>query len=158
MAVGSGGVWKTSNSGTTWSALTDDQPFYSTGSITIDPNNSNTIWLGTGENVGGRHVGIGKGVFQSKDGGKIWKTKGLNKSEHISKIIVNKNDSNTVFVASQGPLWSSGGDRGLYKSVDGGESWSLVLSVNKWTGVTDVVVDPRAVSYTHLTLPTTPYV
>ena len=143
VAVGSGGVWKTSNSGTTWSALTDDQPFYSTGSITIDPNNSNTIWLGTGENVGGRHVGIGKGVFQSKDGGKIWKNKGLNKSEHISKIIVNKNDSNTVFVASQGPLWSSGGDRGLYKSVDGGESWSLVLSVNKWTGVTDVVVDPR---------------
>ncbi|MDB4144980.1 glycosyl hydrolase, partial [Flavobacteriaceae bacterium] len=93
--------------------------------------------------VGGRHVGIGKGVFKSKDGGKTWKNKGLNKSEHISKIIVSKNDSNTIFVASQGPLWSSGGDRGLYKSVDGGESWSLVLSVNEWTGVTDLVVDPR---------------
>jgi len=141
--VGSGGVWKTVNAGTTWQPLTDNQSFYSTGSITIDPNNTNTIWLGTGENVGGRHVGVGKGVFLSLDGGKTWKNKGLNKSEHISKIIVNKKNSNNVFVASQGPLWSSGGDRGLYKSIDGGESWSLVLSVNKWTGVTDVVVDPR---------------
>ena len=143
VAVGSGGVWKTVNAGTTWQPLTDDQSFYSTGSITIDPNNTNTIWLGTGENVGGRHVGVGKGVFLSRDGGKTWKNKGLNKSEHISKIIVNKNDSNTVFIASQGPLWSSGGDRGLYKSINGGESWNLVLSVNEWTGVTDVVVDPR---------------
>ena len=143
VAVGSGGVWKTSNSGTTWEPLTDNQSFYSTGSITIDPNNTNTIWLGTGENVGGRHVGIGKGVFVSRDGGKTWKNKGLPKSEHISKIIVNKNDSNTVFVASQGPLWSSGGDRGLYKSIDGGNTWTLVLSVNEWTGVTDVIVDPR---------------
>ena len=142
VAVGSGGVWKTVNAGTTWQPLTDNQSFYSTGSITIDPNNTNTIWLGTGENVGGRHVGVGKGVFLSLDGGKTWKNKGLNKSEHISKIIVNKKNSNNVFVASQGPLWSSGGDRGLYKSIDGGESWSLVLSVNKWTGVTDVVVDP----------------
>ena len=143
VAVGSGGVWKTVNAGTTWQPLTDNQSFYSTGSITIDPNNTNTIWLGTGENVGGRHVGVGKGVFLSLDGGKTWKNKGLNKSEHISKIIVNKKNSNNVFVASQGPLWSSGGDRGLYKSINGGESWSLVLSVNKWTGVTDVVVDPR---------------
>lgn len=143
VAVGSGGVWKTSNSGTTWESLTDSQSFYSTGSITIDPNNTNTIWLGTGENVGGRHVGIGKGIFVSKNGGKTWENKGLSKSEHISKIIVNKNDSNTVFVASQGPLWSSGGDRGLYKSTDGGDNWTLVLSVNEWTGVTDLVVDPR---------------
>ena len=143
VAVGSGGVWKTSNSGTTWTPLTDNQPFYSTGSITIDPNNSNTIWLGTGENVGGRHVGIGKGVYVSFDGGKTWKNKGLKKSEHISKIIVSKKDSNTLFVASQGPLWSSGGERGLYKSFDGGDNWKLVLSVDKWTGVTDVVVDPR---------------
>ena len=143
VAVGSGGAWKTVNAGTTWEPLTDNQSFYSTGSITIDPNNTSTIWLGTGENVGGRHVGIGKGVFVTKDGGKTWKNKGLNNSEHISKIIVNKKDSNIVFVASQGPLWSSGGERGLYKSIDGGSNWNLVLSVNEWTGVTDVVVDPR---------------
>ena len=143
VAVGSGGVWKTSNSGTTWKPLADNLPFYSTGCITIDPSNNNTIWLGTGENVGGRHVGIGKGVYVSYNGGETWENKGLKKSEHISKIIVNKSNSNIIFVASQGPLWSSGGERGLYKSIDGGESWKLVLEVNEWTGVTDVVVDPR---------------
>ena len=143
VAVGSGGVWKTSNSGTTWLPLTDDQSFYSTGSITIDPNNNNTIWLGTGENVGGRHVGIGKGVYVSYNGGKTWENKGLKKSEHISKIIVNKDDSNTILVASQGPLWSSGGERGLYKSTDGGDNWRSVLNVDKWTGVTDIIVDNR---------------
>ena len=87
VAVGSGGAWKTVNAGTTWEPLTDNQSFYSTGSITIDPNNTSTIWLGTGENVGGRHVGIGKGVFVTKDGGKTWKNKGLNNSEHISKTV-----------------------------------------------------------------------
>ena len=143
VAVGSGGVWKTSNSGTTWKPLADNLPFYSTGCITIDPSNNNTVWLGTGENVGGRHVGIGKGVYVSYNGGETWENKGLKKSEHISKIIVNKSNSNIIFVASQGPLWSSGGERGLYKSNDGGKSWKLVLEVNEWTGVTDVVVDPR---------------
>jgi hypothetical protein len=143
VAVGSGGAWKTSNAGTTWKPLTDNQPFYSTGSITIDPNNTNTIWLGTGENVGGRHVGIGKGIYVSHDAGQTWKNKGLKNSEHISKIIVNKKDPNTIFVASQGPLWSKGGDRGLYKSIDGGDNWKLVLSDNEWTGVTDLVVDNR---------------
>ena len=143
VAVGSGGVWKTSNSGTTWLPLTDDQSFYSTGSITIDPNNNNTIWLGTGENVGGRHVGIGKGIYVSYNGGKTWENKGLKKSEHISKIIVNKDDSNTILVASQGPLWSSGGERGLYKSSDGGDNWRSVLNVDEWTGVTDIIVDSR---------------
>ena len=100
VAVGSGGVWKTSNSGSSWSSLTDNESFFSTGSITIDPNNNSVIWLGTGENVGGRHVGIGKGVYVSYNGGKKWVNKGLNKSEHISKIIVDKDNSNTVFVAA----------------------------------------------------------
>ncbi|NNC51074.1 MAG: glycosyl hydrolase [Flaviramulus sp.] len=143
VAVGSGGVWKTVNSGTTWTPLTDNQPFYSTGCLTLDPNNSSTIWLGTGENVGGRHVGIGHGIYVSFDGGKSWKNKGLKKSEHISKIIVNPKNSNEIWVASQGPLWSSGGERGLYKTNDGGNTWKLVLSSNEWTGVTDIVIDPR---------------
>ena len=141
VAVGSGGVWKTSNSGTTWTPIADDQPFYSTGSITIDPHNSSKIWLGTGENVGGRHVGIGHGVYMSENGGKKWKDMGLKSSEHISKIIVSPNDPNLVFVASQGPLWSPGGDRGLFRSTNGGEDWENVLSVNEWTGVTDIVID-----------------
>ncbi len=143
VAVGSGGVWKTENSGTTWSPLTDKESFYSTGCLTIDPKNSSTIWLGTGENVGGRHVGIGHGVYVSYDGGKTWINKGLKKSEHISKIIVNPKNSNEVWVASQGPLWSSGGERGLYKTMDGGKTWKQVLKSNEWTGVTDIVIDPR---------------
>ncbi len=143
VAVGSGGVWKTTNSGTTWSPIADNQPFYSTGAITLDPSNSQTVWLGTGENVGGRHVGIGHGVYLSRDGGKTWKNKGLKKSEHISKIIVHPTDSNTLWVASQGPLWSSGGERGLYKSTDGGTTWRQTMDLDSWTGVTDLVIDPR---------------
>ena len=141
VAVGSGGVWKTINSGTTWNPIADDQPFYSTGCITIDPNNDSNIWLGTGENVGGRHVGIGHGVYLSRNGGKSWKSMGLKKSEHISKIIVHPKNSDVIYVASQGPLWSSGGDRGLFKSVDGGKNWKNVLKINKWTGVTDILQD-----------------
>src|SRR6056297_1039854 len=114
VAVGSGGVWKTENSGITWSTIFDDQSVYSTGCITIDPNNPSTVWLGTGENVGGRHVGYGDGVYLSTDGGKNWKNMGLKDSEHISKIIVHPRNSNIVWVASQGPLWSKGGERGFY--------------------------------------------
>jgi photosystem II stability/assembly factor-like uncharacterized protein len=142
VAVGSGGVWKTTNAGTTWNPITDNMPFYSTGCITIDPNDHASIWLGTGENVGGRHVGIGHGIYHSADGGKSWHDKGLKKSEHISKIIVHPTEANTLWVASQGPLWSSGGERGLYKSTDGGASWKNTLEVNEWTGVTDLVIDP----------------
>ncbi len=141
VAVGSGGVWKTVNSGTTWKPIADNESFYSTGCITIDPHNSSKVWLGTGENVGGRHVGIGHGIYVSENGGKSWKSMGLKSSEHISKIIVSPKDPNIVFVASQGPLWSSGGDRGLYKTNDGGKTWKNVLSVNEWTGVTDIVID-----------------
>ena len=142
VAVGSGGVWKTENAGTTWSPIADNMPFYSTGCITIDPHNNASIWLGTGENVGGRHVGIGHGVYHSNDGGESWDDMGLKKSEHISKIIVHPQDPNTVWVASQGPLWSPGGERGLFKTTDGGKSWENTLDINEWTGVTDLVIDP----------------
>ena len=143
VAVGSGGVWKTTNAGTTWSPLTDNMPFYSTGCITIDPIDNSSIWLGTGENVGGRHVGIGHGIYHSNDGGVSWKEKGLKKSEHISKIIVHPNNANVIWVAAQGPLWSSGGQRGLFKSTDGGNTWKNTLEVNEWTGVTDLLIDPN---------------
>ena len=142
VAVGSGSVWKTVNAGVTWEPVFDDQPSYSIGCVTIDPCNPHTIWVGTGENVGGRHAGYGDGVYRSDDGGKSWKNMGLKNSERISKIIVHPENSNTVFVAAQGPLWSKGGERGLYKSDDGGESWRLVLSDNEWTGATDIVLDP----------------
>lgn len=143
VAVGSGGVWKTENAGTTWQPIFDDQPSYSTGCITLDPSNPHTVWLGTGENVGGRHVGFGDGIYKSPDGGKTWKNMGLKKSEHISKIIVHPDNSNTIWVAVQGPLWSKGGERGLYKTTDGGKTWNKTLGDNEWTGVTDLLIDPR---------------
>ncbi|MCB0707605.1 MAG: glycosyl hydrolase [Saprospiraceae bacterium] len=143
VAVGSGGVWKTQNAGITWTPIFDDQSCFSTGCITIDSNNPNTIWLGTGENVGGRHVGFGDGVYKSSDGGKTWENKGLKDSEHISKIIVHPHNSDIVWVAAQGPLWSSGGDRGLFKTTDGGTTWKQVLGDDEWVGATDIVIDPR---------------
>lgn len=141
VAAGSGGVWKTVNSGTTWTPIFDKQKVYSIGCVTIDPNNPSTIWVGTGENVGGRHVGFGDGIYVSHDEGKTWKNMGLGKSEHLSKIIVHPSDSKTIWVASQGPLWSKGGERGLYKSTDGGTTWKKTLGDSNWTGVTDVVMD-----------------
>ncbi len=143
VAVGSGGVWKTENAGVTFTPIFDDQPSYSIGCVTIDPSNPHIVWVGTGENVGGRHVGYGDGVYKSMDGGRSWKNMGLKESEHISKIIVHPENSDVVWVAAQGPLWSSGGERGLYKTTDGGKTWKQVLSVDEWTGVTDLVMDPR---------------
>jgi photosystem II stability/assembly factor-like uncharacterized protein len=143
VGVGSGGVWRTDNAGTTWTPIFDDQDVFSIGAVTIDPSNPHTIWVGTGENVGGRHVGYGNGIYRSRDGGQTWEHLGLENSEHISEIIVHPDDPNTIWVASQGPLWSAGGERGLFKSTDGGQTWENVLSAGEWTGVTDVVIDPR---------------
>ncbi len=143
VAVGSGGVWKTVNSGTTWQPVFDGQKVYSTGCVAIDPNNPNTVWVGTGENIGGRHVGIGDGIYRSDDGGASWKNMGLGKSEHISKIIIHPDHSDIIWVAAQGPLWNKGGDRGVYKSEDGGETWKKTLGDEEWTGATDIVMDPR---------------
>jgi len=143
VAVGSGGVWKTKNAGITWKPIFDSQPVYSTGDVTIDPGNSNIIWVGTGENNGGRHLSFGDGVYRSLDGGQTWKNMGLKKSEHISDIIIHPKDSNTVWVSSQGPLWSKGGERGLFKTTDGGKTWKNVLKGDEWTGVTSLVIDSR---------------
>ena len=143
VAVASGGVWKTSNGGTTWEPIFDGEGSYSIGCVTIDPNDSLTVWVGTGENNSQRSVAYGDGVYKSIDGGKSWKNVGLGESEHIGKIVVDPSDSKTVYVAAQGPLWGPGGDRGLYKTMDGGESWERVLEISENTGVTDLVMDPR---------------
>ena len=143
VATGSSGVWKTVNAGTTWTPIFDDQPSYSTGCITLDPSNPDVVWVGTGENVGGRHVAYGDGIYRSDNGGTTWKNMGLKKSEHISEIIVHPDNSDVVWVAAQGPLWTSGGERGLYKTTNGGTSWKRVLGNDQWTGVTDIMIDPR---------------
>ena len=143
VAVGSGGVWKTSNAGTTWTPIFEDQSVYSIGCLTLDPTNRNTLWVGTGENVSGRHVGFGDGVYRSRDAGSTWEKLGLENSQHISRIIVDPRDSDRVLVAAQGPLWSSGGDRGLYLTTDSGRTWTKILGGGEWAGVTDLVMDPH---------------
>jgi len=143
VATSSGGVWKTVNSGVTYEPIFDSQGSYSIGCITMDPNNPNVIWVGTGENNNQRSVAYGDGVYKSEDGGKSWKHMGLKNSEHIGKIIVHPENSDVVYVAAIGPLWSKGGDRGLYKTEDGGKTWNSVISVDEHTGVNDVVMDSR---------------
>ncbi|HVT40391.1 MAG TPA: hypothetical protein VHE78_15215 [Gemmatimonadaceae bacterium] len=139
----SGGLWKTVNGGASWQPVFDTQGSYSIGWVTIDPRNPNVVWVGTGENNSQRSVGYGDGVYKSDDGGRSWKNVGLKSSEHIGRIVVDPANSDIVYVAAQGPLWSDGGDRGLYKTTDGGKSWEQVLKISERTGVSDVVVDPR---------------
>ncbi len=143
VAVGSGGVWKTTNAGTTWTPIFDGESSYSIGCVAIDPQNPEVVWVGSGENVSGRHVGYGDGVYKSLDGGKTWNNVGLEASEHIGKILIDPRDSDVVYVAAEGPLWAAGGDRGVYKTQDGGETWDHVLEISENTGVTDLELDPR---------------
>jgi len=142
VAVGSGGVWKTTNAGTTWQPVFDAEGSYSIGDVTIDPLNPDVVWVGTGENVSGRHVGWGDGVYKSVNGGQTWTNMGLQASEHIGNILVDPRDSDRVFVAAEGPLWSAGGDRGLYRTTDGGQTWEPVLQIDEDTGITDVEFHP----------------
>jgi photosystem II stability/assembly factor-like uncharacterized protein len=142
LAVASGGVWKTKNHGVTYDPIFDGQGSYSIGCVTIDPSNSNTVWVGTGENNNQRSVAYGDGVYKSTDGGSSWKNMGLKKSEHISKVIVDPRNSNIVYVAAYGPLWSDGGERGIYKTVDGGENWERIHFISDKTGSCDLIMDP----------------
>ena len=142
VGVGSGGVWETKNAGVTFKPIFDKQKVYSIGCITLDANSRN-LWVGSGENVGGRHISFGDGIYLSKDGGRTWKNMGLKSSNHISKIVVHPTNPDVVWVAAQGPLWNIGGDRGVYKSVDGGKKWKRVLGDAEWTGATDLLIDPR---------------
>ncbi len=142
VAVASGGVWKTVNAGTTFTPVFDNEGSFSIGAIAIDPKNTATVWVGTGEYNSQRSVGYGDGVYRSDDGGRSWRNMGLKTSEHIGKIVIDPRDSNIIFVAAQGPLWSAGGERGLYKSIDGGKTWKAVIPGTENTGATDVVYDP----------------
>ncbi len=143
VAAAAGGVWKTINSGITFEPIFDAQPTFSIGCIAIDPQNSNVIWVGSGENNNQRSVSYGDGIYKSEDGGKSWKNVGLKESEHIGMIAIDPNNPAVVYVAAYGPLWSDGGDRGIYKTTDGGNTWKKILSVSKYTGFNEIHLDPR---------------
>ena len=142
VAVASGNLWKTTNNGTTFKPVFDKYGTYSTGVVTMDPNNSNLLWLGTGENNHQRALGYGYGVYKSEDGGDTWNNMGLKDSRQIGGIVVDPRNSNVVFVAAEGSAWGPGEGRGLYKTVDGGVSWKKVLGISENTGVNNVVMDP----------------
>ena len=141
--VASGNIWKSTNNGTTWQPVFDKYGAYAIGCLTIDPNNHNVIWAGTGENNHQRALGWGDGVYRSDDAGDSWKNMGLKESRQIGQIAVDPRNSDVVYVAAEGSVWGPGGDRGLYKSINGGKSWEKILNVSENTGINNVVLDPR---------------
>ncbi len=142
VGVASGGVWKTVNDGTTWTPVFDKEGSFSIGWVALDPNDASVVWVGTGESNSQRSVDYGDGIYRSDDGGKNWTNLGLKKSEHIGRVVIDPRDSKVVYVAAEGPLWGPGGDRGLYKTTDGGKTWKAVLTISENTGVVDVAIDP----------------
>lgn len=141
-STASGGLWRTTNAGVTWTPIFDREGSYAIGVVELAPSDENIIWVGTGENNSQRSAAFGDGVYKSTDGGKSWKNMGLKDSGHISQIWIHPDDPDTVLVASQGPLWSDGGERGLYKTTDGGVTWELLLEIDEHTGVNEFVVHP----------------
>jgi photosystem II stability/assembly factor-like uncharacterized protein len=143
VGAASGGVWKSDDSGTRYRPVFDEQRVQSIGAIALDPKNSKNVWVGSGESWTRNSVSIGDGIYKSTDGGETWTHAGLEKSERIAKIKVSPRNSDTVFVAVPGPLWSDSPDRGLYKTTDGGKTWQQVLKgANLSTGCTDLAIDP----------------
>lgn len=143
VATAAGGVWKTTNHGVTYEPIFDGEGSYSIGCVAIDPSNTNVVWVGSGENNNQRAANYGDGVYKSEDGGKSWKNVGLKTSEHVGMIAIDPTNSDIVYVAAYGPLWSSGGERGIYKTTDGGKTWKSVLNVSQHTGFNEVHIDPR---------------
>ena len=143
VGVAAGGLWKTMNHGTTFKPIFDDQKVFSIGCLAMDPNNSNVVWVGTGENNSQRNLAYGDGVYKTTDGGKSFTNMGLKTSSQIGKIMIDPRNSNVVYVAAQGQAWGPGGERGLYKTIDGGKNWKRVLEIGEYTGVSDMEMDPR---------------
>lgn len=141
-ATAAGGVWKSTNRGISWTATFEHGGSFNLCCIVVDPKDSNIVWLGTGENSNPRSSMIGDGLYKSTDAGMTWARVALATSEHIGNIVIDPRDSNVVYVAAQGPLWSSGGERGVYKTTDGGKTWKGVLTASPDTGANEVVIDP----------------
>ena len=143
VATASSGLWITENGGASWATPFDKQPTSALGAVALNPKNPKEIWVGTGEPNPRNSVSQGEGVFWSGDGGATWQHKGLKSSRHIGRIVIDPRDPKKVFVAALGPLWSEGGERGLFQSVDSGKSWKQVLPIPADVGAVDVQLDPH---------------
>ena len=144
VGVATGGLWKTVNGGTTWEVLFDDQPdVVSIGDIAIGPRDPNLVWVGTGENNNRQSSSWGRGVYKSTDGGRTWSHMGLEDTRHVGRIVIDPTNPDVVFVAATGHLWGPNRERGVFKTVDGGRTWTLALFVDENTGATELVMDPR---------------
>ena len=142
VATATGGLWKTMNHGTTWESLFNDQDVVSIGDVAIASNDASVVWVGTGENNNRQSGSWGGGIYKSTDGGHTWKHMGLTESHHIARIVVDPVDHDVVYVAALGHLWGPNRERGVYKTTDGGVTWSPVLQVDENTGATELVMDP----------------
>ncbi|TAJ12851.1 glycosyl hydrolase [Marinilabiliaceae bacterium JC017] len=143
VAVASGNIWKTTNNGITFDPVFENYGAYSIGCLAMDPTNPHVIWAGTGENNHQRALAYGDGVYKSVDGGKSWTNMGLKESRHIGMILIDPRNANVVYVAAEGSTWGPGGDRGLYKTTDGGTTWEKILEISENTGINNIICDPR---------------
>ena len=141
-ATASGGVWKTVNNAVTWEPLFDDQPVSSIGAIAVAPSDPSVVWVGTGEPANRQSSSWGNGVYKSTDGGNTWTHKGLDDTLHIGRVVIHPHNPNIVYVAAVGHLWGPNEERGLYKTTDGGETWTNTKFINAETGFIDLAMDP----------------
>ncbi len=142
IGAASGGVWKTENGGTTWTSIFDANPTVNVGAIAVQQSNPNIIWVGTGEGNPRNSINLGQGIYKSMDGGKTWKSMGLEKTITIHRILIDPQHPNTIYVGALGNPFAEHSERGVYKTTDGGETWTKILYTNSLSGVGDMVMDP----------------
>ncbi|MCA2985676.1 WD40/YVTN/BNR-like repeat-containing protein [Gemmatimonas sp.] len=142
VAVATGGLWKSTNAGLTWTPVSDSIGVGSIGAVAVAPSNGDVVWVGSGEANNMRSSSWGIGVFKSTDGGKSWSKPMLPNSQHIGRIVIDPRDPDVVYVAAMGPLWGPGGERGLFKTIDGGRTWTNTKALSEHTGFTEVIMDP----------------
>jgi photosystem II stability/assembly factor-like uncharacterized protein len=144
VGTATGGVWRTTNDGTTWEPLFDKEPVSTIGAISVAPSDPSIVWVGTGEANNRQSSSWGNGVYKSTDAGKTWTHLGLEETHHIGRIAIHPSNPDVVYVAAEGRLWGASKERGVYKTADGGKTWSLVLFINEDTGVSDIAMDPQS--------------